>query len=165
MQRNSPLSITAQAGWRFTLRTWKKSRLRNYQRRLGMIYSHDIAKGGDRGWSVVEIILYIAEASRKEWTPGRLWASELPGWKCPLSEEQLLKWIWSDGGFWLLGHVSSFYEGQILTATNAPLPAFLLVRVREKEAGECNWWRIFQYLRLDSMLVGREKARSLMQIF
>ena len=63
----------------------------------------------------------------------------------------------------MLGHVASSSEVQILTATDAP--AFLLVKVFQREARERSWRKITRCLKLDLMLVGWGRAGSLMQIF
>ena len=95
----------------------RKVRLRNYQQRSGMICYRGVTESGDHGWSVAEVILCGAEVSGRGRAPGWLRASELPRWKCPRGKEQLLEWLQSDEGFYLLGHVASSCEGQILTAT------------------------------------------------
>ena len=45
---------------------------------------------------------------------------EAAGMEVSSGREQLLKWLRSGGSFWLLGHVASSCEGQILTTTDAP---------------------------------------------
>jgi len=63
---------------------------------------------------------------------------EATGWKCHQGEEQLLEWLRSDRGFWLLEHVSSFCEDQILIVTDA-LRSFACQSLQEKResgAGE-----------------------------
>ena len=130
MPRIPPQSITAQTGGRFTLWMWGEIRLRNWRRRLRMICCRGVTEDGDQGWFVVEIILCGALVSGMRWTPGWLGASEIAGWKCPWGGKQLLEWLWSGGGFWLLWTRVVILWGSDLTTTDAP--ALLLVGVCER---------------------------------
>jgi len=91
-------------GWRvFQVMNVEEDQSAKLSRRSGMICCRNYLV---RSWSL-----------QKGWTPRRLGVSKLHRWKCPRGEEQLLEWLWSDGVFWLLRHVSLSCERQILTAT------------------------------------------------
>ena len=57
------------------------------------------------------------------------------GMKASSRRERLLEWFRSDGGFWLLGHVSSSCKGQILTTTDVPHPS-VCAKEKSRELGE-----------------------------
>jgi len=69
--------------------------------RCYLVWSLSLRKGVDSGWLGVRVL-------------------ELPGWKYLRGKQQLLEWLQRNRGFWLLRHVSSSCEGQILTAIDAP---------------------------------------------
>ena len=73
-----------------------------------MICCRDVTEGRDQGYLLSK--LSCAELkSEMRGAPGWLRALELPGWKRHRGKEQLLEWLRSDGGSWLLEHLSSSY--------------------------------------------------------
>jgi len=90
--------------------------------------SNCVTESGDQRWSVAimwlkakirdDLLLKLSCAKLRspKWESSEMpRALELLGWKRPLGEERLLEWLWSNGGFWLLGHMSSSCVSQILT--------------------------------------------------
>ena len=118
MQRNLPRSITAQTGGHLTRyargEDWtayyrRRSGIccyyRGRRRRSGVTYCHCrlMAKTRDRILSSVLCGANIFEWGASGWPR----ASELPGWKRPRGEEQLLECLQSGEGFWVFRHVAS----------------------------------------------------------
>ena len=71
-----------------------------------MICCHGVIKGRDQEKSIAMVVLCGTEASLMGKSLRWLSALELQGWKGSRKEERLLEWLQSDGGYWLLGHVS-----------------------------------------------------------